>query len=276
MGKRRYPTPEERYRLSTAKAKEILSRPRCQICGRNWPEVEAAYRKRHGKEPGRRLSNIDHCHSCDAVRGLLCTRCNYWVVGVLEQGQTRPRANLRLQAAAATYIREGCQCHWRHRLREWAKKRLFAGWSGWQALGALAMVALWAALVNLTGYQVGLIATLAAWGTCRLALLFTGGWQHRARGEDIAYGGWRAVLWCLVLLAAAVAALIAVIGVALAGLAEMAKDEKRSKSSGARRSSTGSGYQRGRSSGGRSGRSYSRCPSGRSRNQRRRPRRYYY
>ena len=275
MRKGRYPTPEERYNISTAEKEKILSRPRCQICERIWPEVEAAYRKRHGREPERRVSNIDHCHSCEAVRGLLCTRCNYWVVGVLEQGETRPRTNPRLQAAAVSYIRNGCECHWRHRLREWAKKRLFAGWSGWQALGAVAMVALGTGLINATDYQVGLIATMAVWAVGRLALLFTGGWRHRARGEDIAYGGWRTVLWCVVLLIAAAAAVVAVIGMALAGLAEMATDNERKSTSSNRRSSTRSGYQKGRSSGGQSGRSYSKRPSGRSNNRRRRPRRYY-
>ena len=251
MKSNRYPTPEERYGLSPAEKEEILGRPRCEICERTWAEVEEAYRKRRHRPPKKRLSNIDHCHTCDKVRGLLCTRCNYWVVGVLEQGQTRPRANPRLQAAAASYIRKGCQCHWRRRLLEWAKKRLVLGWTGWQALGAALMLGFGAGLVAATGYRTGLLTAPAVWAAGRIALMFTGAWKHRARGEDIAYGGFRAMAWCIILAVAATAllaaAIITAIGAAIMGLAEMSEDNQRHRRS-RRRSSSASGYQRRRSS----------------------------
>ena len=241
---RRYPTPEEKYGLTSEQVQKIRNRPRCDVCGRTWAEVSAAYRKRHNRPSEKRPDNIDHCHSCNQVRGLLCTRCNYWVVGVLEQGQTRPRVNLRLQARARSYIRNGCECHWRRRLLEWAKKRLFLGWNGWQLLGAALMFGAGAGLAAVAGYQTAALIALALLAVGKMALLFTGERKHRTRGADIAYGAFRAVMWCVILAVAASAVMVAIIGVTLVALAMILGGEKRKRRSSRRRSSGGARTRR--------------------------------
>lgn len=234
---RRYPTPEEGYGLTSEQVRKIRSWPRCDVCGRTWAEVSAAYRKRHNRPSEKRPDNIDHCHYCNRVRGLLCMRCNYWVVGVLEQGQTRPRVNLRLQARARSYIRNGCECHWRRRLLDWAKKRLFLEWNGWQLLGAALMFGAGAGLVAVAGYPTVTLTALAVLAAGKTVLLFTGERKHRARGADIAYGAYRAVVFCGVLAVAASAVLAVTIGAVLVALVKILGGEKRKRRPRRRRSS---------------------------------------
>ena len=129
------------------------------------------------------------------------------------------------------------------RLLEWTKKWLFLGWTSWQALGAVLILGLGAGLGAATGYRTGLLVAPAVWASGWISLTFTGSWKHRARGEDIAYGGFRAMIWCIILAVAVtallVAAVVAAIGAAIMGLAEMSEDNQRHRRSRRRRSPRG-------------------------------------
>lgn len=57
----------------------MLRRPVCDICGRSWDKVAS--------QAGKRVQQIDHCHICDRVRGVLCIACNYYVVGALKNNR---------------------------------------------------------------------------------------------------------------------------------------------------------------------------------------------
>ena len=101
--KQRYLTDEERYGLTSGQVDRLLNlakRDRCDICQRRWEEVAHAAWKRP--------QNIDHCHDCKRVRGVLCFRCNYYVVGVLEQGRY---AKTRNYGRAKDYILGGGANH---------------------------------------------------------------------------------------------------------------------------------------------------------------------
>ena len=101
--KRKYPTDKERYGLTSGQVDRLLDlakRDRCDICQRRWAEVAHAAWKRP--------QNIDHCHDCKRVRGVLCFRCNYYVVGVLEQGRY---ARTRNYGRARDYILKGGADH---------------------------------------------------------------------------------------------------------------------------------------------------------------------
>ena len=76
--RRRWPSDEERYGLTSEQVAEVLSRNTCDVCGREWGEVF--------RQEGARPQQIDHCHTCERVRGALCHACNFWVVGHIENG----------------------------------------------------------------------------------------------------------------------------------------------------------------------------------------------
>ena len=100
---RKHPTDEERYNLTKGQVDRLLDlakRDRCDICQRKWAEVAHAAWKRP--------QNIDHCHKCDGVRGVLCFRCNYYVVGVLEKGRY---VRTRNYGRAKNYILKGGADH---------------------------------------------------------------------------------------------------------------------------------------------------------------------
>lgn len=74
----RFPTDEERYDITSDQVAWLLARPVCDICGRDWNET--------ARQKGSRPQQIDHCHTCGKVRGVLCFACNYHTVGPLEKG----------------------------------------------------------------------------------------------------------------------------------------------------------------------------------------------
>ena len=94
--KQGYLTDEERYGITTSQRNRLIRRGRCDVCDREWDDVAHAAWKRP--------QNIDHCHTCNGVRGVLCFRCNYYVVGVLEQGRY---VKTRKYGAAKKYILNG-------------------------------------------------------------------------------------------------------------------------------------------------------------------------
>ena len=74
----RFPSDEERYGITSGQVEWLLTRPVCDICGRGWEKT--------ARQKGSRPQQIDHCHTCNKVRGVLCFACNYHVVGTLEKG----------------------------------------------------------------------------------------------------------------------------------------------------------------------------------------------
>lgn len=95
-GRGRWVSDEERYGLTGRQVRRVRGTPVCDLCERSWDEVAHAEWKRE--------DNIDHCHDCGKVRGSLCFRCNYHIVGALEQGKF---VKTRLYRRAEAYIMGG-------------------------------------------------------------------------------------------------------------------------------------------------------------------------
>lgn len=77
-----------RLGLTLEEADELLRKhPNCQICG--------------AKPKGRnqRLC-IDHCHTTDIIRGVLCTRCNAWIGWLKDDPHLLEQASIYLNEFA--------------------------------------------------------------------------------------------------------------------------------------------------------------------------------
>ena len=94
--RRQHVRDQDQYGLSSAQVYQVRDTLSCDLCYRKWEEVAHAEWKRE--------DNIDHCHDCGMVRGALCFRCNYHIVGALEQGKF---VKTRLYRQAEAYILGG-------------------------------------------------------------------------------------------------------------------------------------------------------------------------
>ena len=133
-GRGRWVSDEERYGLTGRQVRRVRGTTVCDLCERSWDEVAHAEWKRE--------DNIDHCHDCGKVRGSLCFRCNYHIVGALEQGKfvkTRlyRRAEAYIMGGGADRLKRrrgfGCDCAQHvlvERLRQKPRGRAEAGASG--------------------------------------------------------------------------------------------------------------------------------------------------